>query len=49
MFRFGGGVATVTISNCVLYDVLGCPIKFQGNEGSRFLKTSLLPTLSCSK
>jgi hypothetical protein len=37
VFRFGGGVAeNITISNCVLYDVFGCPIKFQGNEGSRF-------------
>jgi hypothetical protein len=37
VFRFGGGVAeNISISNCVLYDVLGCPIKFQGNEGSRF-------------
>jgi polygalacturonase len=37
VFRFGGGVAeNVSISNCVLYDVFGCPIKFQGNEGSRF-------------
>jgi hypothetical protein len=26
----------ISISNCVLYDVFGCPIKFQGNEGSRF-------------
>lgn len=37
VFRFGGGVAeNIAISNCVLYDVFGCPIKFQGNEGSRF-------------
>jgi polygalacturonase len=37
VFRFGGGVAeNISISNCVLYDVFGCPIKFQGNEGSRF-------------
>ena len=36
VFRFGGGVAeNISISNCVLYDVFGCPIKFQGNEGSR--------------
>jgi hypothetical protein len=37
VFRFGGGVAeNISISNCVLYDVFGCPIKFQGNEGSSF-------------
>jgi polygalacturonase len=37
VFRFGGGVAeNISISNCVLYGVFGCPIKFQGNEGSRF-------------
>jgi polygalacturonase len=37
VFRFGGGEAeNIDISNCVLYDVFGCPIKFQGNEGSRF-------------
>jgi hypothetical protein len=37
VFRFGGGVAeNISISNCVLYDAFGCPIKFQGNEGSRF-------------
>ena len=37
VFRFGGGVAeNISISSCVLYDVFGCPIKFQGNEGSRF-------------
>ena len=37
VFRFGGGVAeNITVSNCVLYQVYGCPIKFQGNPGSRF-------------
>jgi polygalacturonase len=37
VFRFGGGQSeNISISNCVLYDVFGCPIKFQGNEGSRF-------------
>lgn len=37
VFRFGGGVAeNITISNCVLYEVYGCPIKFHGNPGSRF-------------
>src|SRR5213075_2295294 len=37
VFRFGGGVAeNITVSNCVLYKVYGCPIKFQGGRGSRF-------------
>src|SRR5207237_4947850 len=37
VFRFGGGFAqNISISNCVLYQVYGCPIKFQGNPGSRY-------------
>jgi hypothetical protein len=37
VFRFGGGFAeNIAISNCVLYQVYGCPIKFQGNPGSRY-------------
>lgn len=37
VFRFGGGFAqNITVSNCVLYQVFGCPIKFQGNPGSRY-------------
>jgi hypothetical protein len=37
VFRFGGGVAeNITVSNCVLYQVYGCPIKFHGIPGSRF-------------
>jgi hypothetical protein len=37
VFRFGGGVAeNITVSNCVLYQVYGCPIKFHGSPGSRF-------------
>jgi Glycosyl hydrolases family 28 len=36
-FRFGGGVAQdIAISNCLLYQVYGCPIKFHGVPGSRF-------------
>lgn len=36
VFRFGGGSAeNITISNCLLYEVYGCPIKFQINSGSR--------------
>jgi hypothetical protein len=37
VFRFGGGHAgNIAISNCVLKEVYGCPIKFQGDPGSRF-------------
>jgi len=37
VFRFGGGFAqNIAVSNCVLYQVFGCPIKFQGNPGSRY-------------
>ena len=36
-FRFGGGIAQdIVVSNCVLYQVFGCPIKFHGVPGSRF-------------
>jgi len=37
VFRFGGGHAgDITVSNCVLKEVYGCPFKFQGDPGSRF-------------
>jgi hypothetical protein len=37
VFRFGGGTArNVTVSNCLLFEVYGCPIKFQGSPGSTF-------------
>ena len=37
VFRFGGGVARdITVSNCVLFQVYGCPIKFHGVPGNRF-------------
>lgn len=37
VFRFGGGFATdIAVSNCVLKEVYGCPIKFQGDPGSHF-------------
>lgn len=37
VFRFGGGFAeNISISNCVLHEVYGCPIKFQGDPGSHF-------------
>ena len=37
VFRFGGGVAeNITVSNCLIYHVYGCPIKMHGSPGSRF-------------
>jgi polygalacturonase len=37
VFRFGGGHAeNVTVSNCLITDVYGCPIKSQGDPGSVF-------------
>ncbi len=37
VFRFGGGVAeNIAVSNCILHQVYGCPIKFHGGPGSRF-------------
>jgi polygalacturonase len=37
VFRFGGGkAANVAVSNCVMHQVYGCPIKFHGAPGSRF-------------
>ena len=41
VFRFGGGVAQdVSVSNCILEQVYGCPIKFHGTPGSRFERMS---------
>ena len=41
VFRFGGGVAeNITVSNCLFYQVYGCPIKFHGGPGSRFENVS---------
>jgi Glycosyl hydrolases family 28 len=37
IFRFGGGEAeNITISNCVIYDTYGCPIKMRCGASSRF-------------
>jgi hypothetical protein len=37
VFRFGGGYAeNIAISNCLLDEVYGCPIKFQGGADTRF-------------
>jgi Glycosyl hydrolases family 28 len=37
VFRFGGGEAeNITISNCVIYETYGCPIKMRCGARSRF-------------
>lgn len=37
VFRFGGGIAeNVAVSNCLLYQVFGCPIKLRCEPGSRY-------------
>jgi hypothetical protein len=37
VFRFGGGVAeNITVSNCLIYETYGCPIKMCCGPGSRF-------------
>ncbi len=37
VFRFGGGEAeNITVSNCVIYDTFGCPIKMRCGSRSRF-------------
>lgn len=37
VFRFGGGVAKdITVSNCILEEVWGCPIKMRCGPGARF-------------
>src|SRR6185369_2480183 len=37
VFRFGGGVAeNITVSNCIIDTVFGCPIKIAGGGRSRF-------------
>jgi hypothetical protein len=36
VFRFGGGTAeNISVSNCLIYDTFGCPIKIRGGEGPR--------------
>lgn len=37
VFRFGGGEAeNITVSNCLIYNTFGCPIKLRCGPGSRF-------------
>jgi len=41
VFRFGGGeVENISISNCLIYDTFGCPIKIRGGEGPRIENVS---------
>jgi hypothetical protein len=41
VFRFGGGHAeNITVSNCVLYEVYGCPIKLHAFPGDCFERIS---------
>src|ERR1019366_6403662 len=48
VFRFGEGVTeNVTVSNCIIYDTFGCPIKMQVGKGTRlenFLFSNLVMT-----
>ncbi|QKJ30257.1 right-handed parallel beta-helix repeat-containing protein [Mucilaginibacter mali] len=37
VFRFGGGEAeNITVSNCIIYETYGCPVKMRCGPGSRF-------------
>lgn len=37
VFRFGGGIAkNITVTNCLIYEVYGCPIKMRCGPDSRF-------------
>jgi hypothetical protein len=37
IFRFGGGECeNITVSNCIIYDTYGCPIKIASSGRSRF-------------
>src|SRR5262249_57482024 len=37
VFRFGGGEAeNITVSNCIIYETYGCPIKMRCGPRSRF-------------
>lgn len=37
VFRFGGGTAqNIAVSNCLIYDTFGCPIKLHCTPGARF-------------
>lgn len=37
VFRFGGGAAeNITVSNCIIFQAFGCPVKIQCGPNSRF-------------
>ena len=37
VFRFGGGIAkNITVTNCLIYEVYGCPVKMRCGPDSRF-------------
>lgn len=37
VFRFGGGQAeNITVSNCLIYETYGCPVKMRCGPGARF-------------
>jgi hypothetical protein len=37
VFRFGGGFSeNITVSNCIIYETYGCPIKMRCDSGSHF-------------
>ncbi len=41
VFRFGGGtVDNIAVSNCVIFETYGCPIKMHGEPGSFFSNVS---------
>jgi len=41
VFRFGGGSSgNITVSNCVIYETYGCPIKIRVSAGSRIENVS---------
>src|ERR1044071_6522699 len=48
IFRFGGGEAeNIAISNCVIYETYGCPIKIRVSAGSRIENVSFANRTMC--
>jgi polygalacturonase len=49
VFRFGGGVAeNITVSNCLIHETYGCPIKMRCGPGSRFENMSFSNLIMCN-
>lgn len=45
-FRFGGGIAeNIAVSNCIIHQVFGCPIKLRCEPGSRYENMSFADLL----